>query len=254
MAVKLGDGFSVLLSDCPWDYDNPQDHDSARGGPPYELLKVEDLCAMKPLIDQVVNKDCVLFQWATWPKLKESITVIEGWGFELKTVAFKWTKLNPKGSVRVMDKNMSVLNSDEGVHDGFRLAKGDIVLHGGLKSGTGYHTNANSEIVLLGKRGHPQRARKDIKQIVFAPEEEEFDFPPDGEEILAPVGAHSAKPEEVRLRIEQLMGGVPGLELFARPPGRVPGWVKMGWEIDGQDIRVMLQQLIDGKYERPKVA
>jgi N6-adenosine-specific RNA methylase IME4 len=46
--------------------------------------------------------------------------------------------------------------------------------------------------------------------------------------VLAPVGEHSEKPEEVRRRIERLFPG-PYLELFARKP--VPGWTTWGNEI-----------------------
>ena len=45
---------------------------------------------------------------------------------------------------------------------------------------------------------------------------------------MAPVGAHSAKPEEVRRRIMRLFPG-PYLELYARRP--VPGWHTWGNEI-----------------------
>ena len=71
----------------------------------------------------------------------------------------------------------------------------------------GYWTRANTEFCLLATKGAPLRLAEDIHQVV-----------------LAPVGEHSAKPQEVRSRIERLLAG-PYLELFARsvvlagPPG-----------------------------------
>ncbi len=246
VGLNIGEGFPVLYTDCPWEYSNPQDFDPARGGTPYKQMSTEDLCAMAPLINQVVAKDCILFHWATFPKLKEALTVMEAWGFTYTTVAFNWVKLNSTGKLLVPDKNMVMVGVDEDGSAGFTLSPKDVVLKGGIRSGQGYYTNANAEICLLGRRGKTSgmRASRKVKQVVFA----------EGETIITPIGEHSAKPEEVRLRIEELTGGLPSLELFARPPGRVPGWVKMGWEIDQEDIRVVLQRLIDGGYRRPKAA
>jgi N6-adenosine-specific RNA methylase IME4 len=81
----------------------------------------------------------------------------------------------------------------------------------GLHTGMGYYTRSNSEFCLLATRGSPLRLAKDIHQVV-----------------MAPVGEHSAKPEEVRRRIERLIAG-PYLELYGRKP--VPGWTVWGNEI-----------------------
>lgn len=80
--------------------------------------------------------------------------------------------------------------------------------------------------------------------------------------VLAPRGKHSEKPAEVRNRIVRLMGEVPRIELFARE--RVVGWVSVGKELDGTDVRESLSQSVawclksttcEGKFrvcERPK--
>jgi N6-adenosine-specific RNA methylase IME4 len=81
----------------------------------------------------------------------------------------------------------------------------------GLHTGMGYWTRSNSEVCLLATKGKPVRIAEDVHQVV-----------------LAPVGAHSAKPEEVRHRIERLVAG-PYLELFGRKP--VEGWTVWGNEI-----------------------
>jgi N6-adenosine-specific RNA methylase IME4 len=91
-----------------------------------------------------------------------------------------------------------------------------ITLDGdGLHWGTGCHTRANTEPCLLALRGSPLRLAKDVHQVV-----------------VAPVGAHSAKPEEVARRIERLYPG-PRLELFARKP-RI-GWTTWGNEVPPPD-------------------
>jgi N6-adenosine-specific RNA methylase IME4 len=81
----------------------------------------------------------------------------------------------------------------------------------GLHTGMGYYTRSNSEFCLLATRGTPGRIAADVHQVV-----------------LAPVGGHSVKPEEVRRRIERLFAG-PYLELYGRKP--VDGWTVWGNEI-----------------------
>lgn len=71
---------------------------------------------------------------------------------------------------------------------------------------------------LIATRGNPKRVSKAVHSV-----------------IDTPVERHSKKPDEVRRRIEQLMGDVPRAELFARET--YPGWVCLGNEIDGMDIR-----------------
>ena len=81
----------------------------------------------------------------------------------------------------------------------------------GLHTGMGYWTRANSEYCLLATKGSPKRIAPDVHQIV-----------------MAPLGEHSAKPEEVRRRIERLLDG-PYLELYARKA--TDGWTCWGNEI-----------------------
>jgi len=81
----------------------------------------------------------------------------------------------------------------------------------GLHTGMGRWTRSNSEICLLATSGDPLRLDMGVHQV-----------------ILAPVGEHSAKPEEAHARIERLLAG-PYLEMFAR--AERPGWVTWGNEI-----------------------
>jgi N6-adenosine-specific RNA methylase IME4 len=83
---------------------------------------------------------------------------------------------------------------------------------GSLFMGMGYHTRANTEPCLLATRGKPPRLADDVHQV-----------------IMAPVGEHSAKPDEAYSRIRRLYPG-PCLELFARKPR--DGWTTWGNEID----------------------
>lgn len=81
------------------------------------------------------------------------------------------------------------------------------------KMGLGYHTRAEAEQCWIATRGKGYiRQSKAVRQMVRCPSAE-----------------HSRKPAEVRQRIDQLVGAVPKIELFARgtPP---PGWAFWGKE------------------------
>jgi N6-adenosine-specific RNA methylase IME4 len=92
--------------------------------------------------------------------------------------------------------------------------------------GLGFWTRGNVEVCLLATRGRPKRQNAGISQL-----------------IISPVEAHSKKPDIVRDKIVELMGDIPRIELFARE--RTPGWEALGYEIDGQDIRAALKEVID---------
>jgi N6-adenosine-specific RNA methylase IME4 len=84
-------------------------------------------------------------------------------------------------------------------------------------SGNGYWTLANAEVCFIATKGSPLRLANDVHQVV-----------------MAPIAGHSAKPEEVRYRIERLFPG-PYLELYGRKP--VPGWTVWGNEIPRTQFR-----------------
>lgn len=92
---------------------------------------------------------------------------------------------------------------------GFDWMKTDA--DGSPSIGNGYWTRANTEPCLLATRGKPLRLDAGVAMAV-----------------LAPLGRHSAKPEEIYERIERLVGG-PYLELYARKER--PGWTTWGNEI-----------------------
>lgn len=81
--------------------------------------------------------------------------------------------------------------------------------------GMGNWTRANTESVLFATRGRPKRISAGVRQFVEAP-----------------VGRHSAKPDEVRTRLVTLLGDVPRVELFARGVP-APGWDVFGNETEG---------------------
>jgi N6-adenosine-specific RNA methylase IME4 len=70
------------------------------------------------------------------PKLNECFEVIKAWGFEYKTVAFTWVKLNKKSGTPFM--------------------------------GMGRWTRANAEVCLLATRGKPHRISASVHSVVMS--------------------------------------------------------------------------------------
>lgn len=90
--------------------------------------------------------------------------------------------------------------------------------------GLGFWTRGSTEACLLAVKGKPRRISASVSQLVVSPLEE-----------------HSKKPDIVRDRIVELIGDLPRAELFARR--KYPGWICVGDEVDGLDIRDSIARL-----------
>ena len=79
--------------------------------------------------------------------------------------------------------------------------------------GMGFWTRSYVEFCILATKGNPKRINAGVHQV-----------------ILSLIEEHSKKPHEARVRIVQLMGDLPRIELFARQA--TPGWDVWGNEVD----------------------
>lgn len=182
--------YSIIYADPAWSYD---DKSLNRGGAErhYRTMSTEDI--MNLPVDQISSDNCILFMWATFPKLREALDVISAWGFEYKTLAFVWVKTNK----RTNTSQLSFLPSES--FDSFM--------------GMGRWTRSNAEICLLGVKGSPKRVNAGVHSVIYAP-----------------IDSHSKKPKETRDRIISLVGDLPRVELFARQAP--PGWDVWGNEVE----------------------
>ncbi len=193
--------YQIIYADPPWSY-----NDKMTGRGAESKYRTQDLKWIKGLpVYSLADKNCVLFLWAVSPQLPEALDVIRAWGFEFKTVAFCWSKTH--GTDR------------------------------GLVANLGRWTMGNIELCLLATKGTPQRARKNVRQLVLASRTQ-----------------HSRKPLAVRKRIVELMGDLPRVELFARDDGSkdifnnspMDGWDSWGneakkglkWSAKARDTRM----------------
>lgn len=104
--------YDLILADPPWRYGFSKTK-NRRIENHYPTMTLQDIMAL-PVSDLVAD-DCVLYLWATGPKLLEALEVMKAWGFEYVTQA-------------VWDKE---------------------------KIGMGYYFRGQHELLLIGKRGKP---------------------------------------------------------------------------------------------------
>lgn len=127
--------YNIIYADPAWSYKDKCNSGKRGAGHKYTVTSTADMANLP--ISKISADDCVLFMWATFPMLPDAFELMKAWGFNYKTVAFVWEKLNKK--------------SDS---DFF---------------GMGNWTRANAEIVLLGVKGKPKRIDAGVRQIVRFP-------------------------------------------------------------------------------------
>ena len=128
--------YNIIYADPPWQY-----KDKALSGKrgvdfKYNTMSLEDI--KKLPINDIADKDCLLFLWVTMPQLECAFDLIKSWGFTYKTCAFNWIKKNKKST------NTNFW-------------------------GMGNWTRSNSEICLLAIKGKPKRMSAKVHQVIESP-------------------------------------------------------------------------------------
>lgn len=188
--------YRVILADPAWKFScggrrNPATH--------YPCMKLADIKAL-PVKELAHPDGCRLFMWVTLPFLEKGLDVLRSWGFRYST-ARGWAKLWPR-------EDEMFLYPDS------------------FAKGTGYEVNGNLEMLLIGKRGKPERlGAKKPSSLIFARRRE-----------------HSRKPDVLRDEIAGLFWG-PRCELFARSTH--PGFEAWGNEAGKFDLPP--QQPVNGQ-------
>ena len=146
--------FDIIHADPPWDYNGKLQFDKSSKGIEtidlskkifissaifkYPTLKIDEL--MKLPVQKIAKEDCLLFMWTSNPHLVQAIQLGKAWGFEYRTVAFVWDKMN---------------------HN------------------PGQYTLSNCELCLLFKRGKIPKPRgaRNIQQLVRSPRKKHSEKP-----------------------------------------------------------------------------
>lgn len=182
--------YKIIYADPAWKYNNKPNKKGRAVECHYPTMDIADIKALP--INEIADKDSILFIWVTFPKLQEGLDTIKAWGFEYKTIGFVWVKTNKNTDTN----QMSFLPAES--FDSFW--------------GMGMWTRANVELCLIATKGKPKRQSASVHSVVYAP-----------------LSVHSRKPKVIRDKIIQLVGDLPKVELFARQ--NADGWDAWGNQV-----------------------
>jgi N6-adenosine-specific RNA methylase IME4 len=126
--------YQIIYADPPWQYN---DKSLNRGGAErhYQTTSNDKLEMMD--VGSICDDNCILFMWATFPKMQEALDLINAWGFTYKTNAFTWIKKNKRAD--------------------------------SLFWGMGRWTRSNAEVCLLAVKGNPKRINMGIHSVIEHP-------------------------------------------------------------------------------------
>lgn len=115
-AVELGAAalgkFVVIYADPPWRYENPPMGGSNRSiENHYPTMDLDAICALP--VGDIAHENCVLFLWATSPKLYECMDVLDAWGFTYRT-DMVWVKDQIGMGYHVRGRHESLLIAKRG--------------------------------------------------------------------------------------------------------------------------------------------
>jgi len=126
--------YQIIYADPPWQYRGKMMNGSVTDH--YSVMGLQDICNLP--VKEIADENSILFLWVTMPKLNEVMGVIKAWGFEYKSCAFCWVKMNKKST------------------DTYFM-------------GQGRWTRANAELCLLATKGKPKRISASVRQLITYP-------------------------------------------------------------------------------------
>ena len=132
---KTDKKYNIVYADPPWQYWESGNKNQSLH---YTTMTVDEICNLP--VKDIIDDDCILFLWVTFPILKEAFKVIEAWGFKYSTAGFVWVKKN-------------------------KVADSPFI-------GCGAWTRANSELCLIATKGKIQRLDASVSQVIESPVEE----------------------------------------------------------------------------------
>lgn len=80
--------YQIIYADPPWKYKDKACIGACEQH--YSTLTISELCKLP--VNNIAADNSVLFLWTTYPMLKESLALIEAWGFTYKSISFSMDK------------------------------------------------------------------------------------------------------------------------------------------------------------------
>lgn len=125
--------YNIIYADPPWEYKDKALSGNRGACCKYDVQNSNWISNLP--INNISDKNCILFLWCTMPQLNIVFNIIQSWGFDYKTVAFTWIKTYKNNS---------------------------------LFWGMGGWTRSNPELCLLCTKGKPQRVSKKVHSVVMS--------------------------------------------------------------------------------------
>lgn len=89
--------YDIVYLDPPWDYKGQLQHSKPGQGDTGGAVRhypTIPLSRMKEFpMQQIINKDALVFMWVTSPHLDQGIDLLKSWGLKYATVGFVWNKM-----------------------------------------------------------------------------------------------------------------------------------------------------------------
>ena len=133
MTVKFPNKkYNIIYADPAWTFKTWSSKGAAKS-PKYDVMTIDDIKNLP--VNDIADKNCILFIWVTYPLLKQGLDTIAAWNFNYKTCGFSWIKKNKKTD--------------------------------SLFWGLGYWTRSNNELCLLATKGSPKKISSKVHQVVL---------------------------------------------------------------------------------------
>lgn len=209
--------FNLVYVDFPWSYNSRNNPNTkfGTGMHKYNGMSIEEIKELP--IQDICAENCAIVAWAVGAKMDEFFEWqrhLSKFGFRYATQLFSWVKVSKEGKPRALP---------------------------------GYYTLSNVETAFLLVRGSMPVVTKGNKQVLLDELEEEV-------WLAQCQKPHSAKPVEIRDRLDSIFGSVISkVELFSRQPRKLDEkfWINVGNEVGetvGMDIREAIELLKSDDY------
>lgn len=158
------DKFSVVLLDPPFRYSRTVGSGVAENH--YATMTDKDIASLP--INTITKKNAMMFFWCSGPTLNRALALIEGWGFDFKTIAYVWVKTNKVGDPSSM--------------------------------GLGHYTRPGSELVLLAGKGRAAPlVKKRNNQVFLGKRRSHSEKPDEFRDLIDSLTGHDPRLEKIEL-------------------------------------------------------
>lgn len=234
------DKYQIIIADPPYDFADKLSMSSVKRGASsnYKTLSIQDIANL-PINKLSDPSGCVLALWVPSALLQNGLDIMKSWGFELKQT-YVWVKIkkDPFDHFKKWIRK-SVLKHKQIQYDKFAYDRAIMAILDSFQ-------NINCNSMLSFFMGHLFRQTHEICLIGINNTKiyKQLENKSQRSVCLEINKKHSAKPKKLHQSLELMFPdkSINKLELFARD--QYSGWMCLGNEINGKDIRDAVNELI----------